>query len=677
MNGNLKGDGRICLNDGSEYFLGPNGSISNFGGSFEIDCPDVPEYPTVSDTTFTQSTVLADTLMLTGVTTLEPGVTVTVAENNLIIVADTLQMNGSGSSTSIFASSGELRLSEGMYANGGRLTTNSEGEIEINNDSFLQSTKINIESGGELITRSGVEIDTGESPVVINGKATFGSGLSLLNTTDVTVSSTAEVHFEGSAVVEFMAEPVYPPFLYTVPEFYSAGKTTASSTGTVTMRAASSSPAGWAGITLASSSANDSYLRNLQIEDAGIGVHLSSVSDVTLDDITIVSPTGTGVSASSSSFMADNIFITNPGQYGFAFVGGSPETGYFEVDANSSITGMRLQQSAVSNNTEGKLELSSGGTGIYLSNSDHQQLNGLIDLSSGSDVFAVNEAYAFFNGTSWGGSPNTWTDGTSTIIVNNPNNPLSAPEPSFEWMTAVDNSAVSRETTESTVIQQWAQRYRERPQLAVDWLSGQLGELSTEDYTQAVILLSDYYLSRGAYDQVLTLTESLRGEVVEPEAGALALRRLQLALFGLKDAQLAWSELAQLEAAEFDTYITDRFASMIRHHLGSEERPGTLTDSGTSAKGQTDLPMRFSLDQNYPNPFNPNTQIRYGLPESTNVRLEVYNIQGQRVATLANGHQNAGQHNATFDAANLASGLYIYRLTAGSFVETRKMMLVK
>jgi len=126
-------------------------------------------------------------------------------------------------------------------------------------------------------------------------------------------------------------------------------------------------------------------------------------------------------------------------------------------------------------------------------------------------------------------------------------------------MTAQDTPAISRETSSSTVIQQWAQRYRERPQAAVDWLSGQLGELSPEDYTQAVILLSDYYLSRGAYDQVINLTGSLRGDVSEPEAGALALRRLQLALFGLRDAQMAWSELAQLEAAEFDSYHTERF----------------------------------------------------------------------------------------------------------------------
>jgi hypothetical protein len=90
-----------------------------------------------------------------------------------------------------------------------------------------------------------------------------------------------------------------------------------------------------------------------------------------------------------------------------------------------------------------------------------------------------------------------------------------------------------------------------------------------------------------------------------------------------------------------------------------------------------ELPSGFALLQNYPNPFNPSTTIRYGLPSRSHVTLTVFNTLGQRVATLVEGEQEAGYHEAVFDASGLASSVYLYRLQAGNQVESRKMILMK
>ncbi len=92
---------------------------------------------------------------------------------------------------------------------------------------------------------------------------------------------------------------------------------------------------------------------------------------------------------------------------------------------------------------------------------------------------------------------------------------------------------------------------------------------------------------------------------------------------------------------------------------------------------KTDIPDSYQLAANYPNPFNPSTVINYQLPENNHVRLEVFDITGRRVAILVDNHQREGRYQTTFDATGLASGIYIYRMQAGEFVQTRQMVLVK
>jgi hypothetical protein len=97
----------------------------------------------------------------------------------------------------------------------------------------------------------------------------------------------------------------------------------------------------------------------------------------------------------------------------------------------------------------------------------------------------------------------------------------------------------------------------------------------------------------------------------------------------------------------------------------------------TSVAGPSELPLRFSLQQNYPNPFNPVTTIKYSLAASEHVKLIVYDLRGRQVAILIDEKQNAGPHQISFDGRNLASGIYFYRLNAGSYVDEKRMLLLK
>ncbi len=89
------------------------------------------------------------------------------------------------------------------------------------------------------------------------------------------------------------------------------------------------------------------------------------------------------------------------------------------------------------------------------------------------------------------------------------------------------------------------------------------------------------------------------------------------------------------------------------------------------------IPTHYTLSQNYPNPFNPTTKIQFAIAKAGNYSLEVYNLLGQKVATLVNGQLNPGIHLATFDATKIASGIYLYRLTGNNVNLVKKMILMK
>jgi len=102
------------------------------------------------------------------------------------------------------------------------------------------------------------------------------------------------------------------------------------------------------------------------------------------------------------------------------------------------------------------------------------------------------------------------------------------------------------------------------------------------------------------------------------------------------------------------------------------QRTYTSVDNNKGA-----LPTIFVLSQNYPNPFNPSTTINYSVPKLGLITINVYNVLGQELATLVNEEKPVGNYKVEFNANKLATGIYYYRIQAGSFVETKKMVLLK
>jgi hypothetical protein len=102
-----------------------------------------------------------------------------------------------------------------------------------------------------------------------------------------------------------------------------------------------------------------------------------------------------------------------------------------------------------------------------------------------------------------------------------------------------------------------------------------------------------------------------------------------------------------------------------------------IDDGAVSVEENEITPLEFSLEQNYPNPFNPTTIIQYSIKEKSPVELVLYDMLGSQVKVLVNEEQDAGDYDIEFNAVNLVSGIYFYKLKAGDFFETKKMVLMK
>ncbi len=133
----------------------------------------------------------------------------------------------------------------------------------------------------------------------------------------------------------------------------------------------------------------------------------------------------------------------------------------------------------------------------------------------------------------------------------------------------------------------------------------------------------------------------------------------------------------------FDTNVvvdsTYTYGVIAYNLIGNSDTSNTVTiiiDPITNVN-QIDEPLTYSLEQNYPNPFNPTTKISYQIPELSFITLKVYDVLGNEIITLVNEEKSVGSYEVQFDGANLTSGIYVYRIQAGSFIQTKKMIMLK
>jgi len=151
---------------------------------------------------------------------------------------------------------------------------------------------------------------------------------------------------------------------------------------------------------------------------------------------------------------------------------------------------------------------------------------------------------------------------------------------------------------------------------------------------------------------------------------------------------LLWSNMAGVGGTEtkdslngtgryLKMYLDKRASADSGYVLGELEVYGIPPGSSAVGDAGGELPDRFALFQNYPNPFNPTSTITYQLPAMRHVRLAVFDLLGREVAVLVSQQKEPGSHTVEFDGGGLASGTYLYRMVAGSFQQTRKLIILR
>jgi hypothetical protein len=154
-----------------------------------------------------------------------------------------------------------------------------------------------------------------------------------------------------------------------------------------------------------------------------------------------------------------------------------------------------------------------------------------------------------------------------------------------------------------------------------------------------------------------------------------------LALYADEDgegdnANRAWEKFDDGSYNDFGTVLNPDYSWDLNSDLWIEALYIEAQEVGIEDSKQA-IPEKYRISQNYPNPFNPTTRLKLAIPEKAKVKLTVYNLLGQKVATIFDGMMNAGNHELTFNAKNLSSGIYFYKIRANDYTDVKKMTILK
>jgi|GEM_PF-7064910 len=201
-------------------------------------------------------------------------------------------------------------------------------------------------------------------------------------------------------------------------------------------------------------------------------------------------------------------------------------------------------------------------------------------------------------------------------------------------------------------------------------LNGEIISQQTEQVPEEYFIDASEFINASikiAYENTTFYTE-----------GSLIVTPLKNYSYSSKDTYFDYS-LGTNIVRTLERFYQSSYSSASGSYIPSSGEAGKLiAGNPIELKGTGEkIPSAYALEQNYPNPFNPSTTIRFALPKAANVLLKVYDAAGRDAAVLVNGYMEAGYKSVDFNASGLSSGLYLYRLQAGEFVRTGKMMLMK